>query len=274
MILLEKRDYHKVVNPLKKVSINNLFGRAVIEGQVNGLVYVDNIHQPRTFYICHPYGMSLLFGDASNDEFNLQLIDYVLNISGKRPKTEWLQVFPEVWNKRFEKFFGSKIVQSANSSETSERILIEQNTRVNFQFNANTYLALKKKMKKDYNIVRTDKTIFESMSGSVIPPYFWEDSQQFANDGVGFSVLFEGKLVSTAFSAFIFDSMLEIGIETSKDYVGKGFALQSCSALIDYCLENKLEPIWGCKLENQGSFKLAQKLGFEPTLFLPFYKLC
>jgi len=68
--------------------------------------------------------------------------------------------------------------------------------------------------------------------------------------------------------------MLEIGIETTKGYVRKGFALQSCSALIDYCLENKLEPVWGCKLENVGSFKLAQKLGFEPTFFIPFYKLC
>lgn len=274
MILLEKSDYHKVVKPLKEVSINNLFARAVIEGQVNGLVYVDNIHQPHTFYIRHPYGMSLLFGDASNDEFNSQLIDYVLNTSGKRPKTEWLQVFPEFWNKRFEEFFDRKIVQSAIGSETAEHIQIEQNTRINFQFNANTYLALKKEIIKGTNIVRTDQVIFESMSGSVIPRYFWKDSYQFSNDGVGFSVLFNGKLVSTAFSAFIFDSMLEIGIETSKDYVGKGFALQSCSALIDYCLANKLEPVWGCKLENQGSFKLAQKLGFEPTLYIPFYKLC
>ena len=274
MILLEKKDYHKVVKPLKEVTINKLFARAVIEGQVDGCVYVDNIYHPHTFYICHPYGMSLLFGELNHDEFNSQLIDYVLNTSGKRIKTEWLQVFPEIWNTRFVEFFGRNIIQSGSNSETSERILIEQNTRVNFQFNADTYAALKREIKKGVSIVRTDKTLFETMSGTVIPRYFWKDSCQFSNDGVGYSVLFDGKLVSTAFSAFIFDSMLEIGIETSKDFIGNGFALQSCSALIDYCLANKMEPVWGCKLENQGSFKLAQKLGFTPTLYIPFYKLC
>jgi hypothetical protein len=275
MILLDKQDYYKAAKTLKEVNINKLFARAVIEGQVNGSVYVDRIDHPQSFYVCHPYGMSLLFGDANNDEFNTQLIDYVLNTSGKRSKTEWLQLYPEAWNKRFEELFAGKIVPSANSTETAENVQIELNTRVNFRFNASKYHAIKKQMKNDAPLlVRTDKTGYETMPGNVIPRYFWKDSDQFANDGVGFSVLHNGELVSTAFSAFVFDTMLEIGIETSKAYTGKGFAVQSCSALIDYCMENKLEPIWGCKLENQGSYKLAQKLGFEPTLYIPFYKLC
>jgi hypothetical protein len=34
-----------------------------------------------------------------------------------------------------------------------------------------------------------------------------------------------------------------------------------------------LEPVWACRLENDGSYKLAQKLGFEPVLEIPYYRL-
>lgn len=37
---------------------------------------------------------------------------------------------------------------------------------------------------------------------------------------------------------------------------------------------NKLtEPIWSCRLENTGSYKLAQKIGFLPTAEIPYYRL-
>ena len=60
MIELEIKDYSKAVEALKKVQINNLFARAVVENHVSGKVYVDNPDNPTTFYVVHPYGMSLL----------------------------------------------------------------------------------------------------------------------------------------------------------------------------------------------------------------------
>jgi len=80
-------------------------------------------------------------------------------------------------------------------------------------------------------------------------------------------------LVSTAFSAFVHGHLLELGIETLAGFYGRGFAQFTCSALIDYCLENNLEPVWACRLENTGSYKLAQKLGFEVEHLLPYYQL-
>jgi L-amino acid N-acyltransferase YncA len=80
-------------------------------------------------------------------------------------------------------------------------------------------------------------------------------------------------LVSTAFSSFIHDHQLEIGIETSENSRGKKFAMVVCSSLIDYCLENNYEPIWACRAENIGSYKLAVTLGFEPIVSIPYYKL-
>jgi RimJ/RimL family protein N-acetyltransferase len=83
----------------------------------------------------------------------------------------------------------------------------------------------------------------------------------------------ENQPVSMAYSAYITHNQLELGIETSENHRGKGLALHTCSALIDYCLKYQYEPVWSCRFENAGSYRLAQKLGFEPVLTLPYYRL-
>ena len=125
----------------------------------------------------------------------------------------------------------------------------------------------------DYNICRTDKKMFEDMQGKVLPKFFWENAEKFYNHGIGFSLKYNEKILSTAFSAFIFENQLEIGIETVENNRGKGFAIATCTSLIDYCLAYKYEPIWSCRLDNVGSYNLAQKLGFEPILYIPTYNL-
>ena len=43
MKLLSEKNYNKVVEPLKLVTINKLFAQAVIEKKIKGKVFVDNI---------------------------------------------------------------------------------------------------------------------------------------------------------------------------------------------------------------------------------------
>jgi RimJ/RimL family protein N-acetyltransferase len=147
-------------------------------------------------------------------------------------------------------------------------------TRVNFRFND--------KLFRQYsgnagplpgNIVRTTAGMFDAMQGQVIPRFFWRDAAHFMRDGAGYSLTIDGKAVSTAFSAFVADGILELGIETVKEHRGKGYAEMVSRALIGHCLTNGLEPVWSCRLENTGSFNLAKKLGFEPTLQIPYYQL-
>jgi RimJ/RimL family protein N-acetyltransferase len=274
MILLDKSKYSKVLKPLMNVTINNLFARSVVEEKVNGFVYVDNTEDPGTFYIIHPYGMSLLFGETDNDIFNSKFLDHAFNTFKIRDKYEWLQAFPESWNKKISILFGDNLIKSKDNPGNFKSNKIEENTRVNFKFNKIKYLDFRNKNNnKNFTILRTDKEMFENMQGSVVAKHFWNNSEDFFNRGVGFSLIYEDILASTAFSAFIQDNKLELGIETLEIYRGKGFALFTCSSLIDYCLDNDYEPIWSCRLENTGSFILAQKLGFEPTVYIPFYRL-
>jgi hypothetical protein len=80
MRILPRDRYSIAEEQIKKVQINNLLARSVIEKHVTGSIFVDNILDPHTFYVVHPYGMSLLFGDHTNKEFNNQFKSYALNL--------------------------------------------------------------------------------------------------------------------------------------------------------------------------------------------------
>ncbi|MCK9401707.1 MAG: GNAT family N-acetyltransferase [Bacteroidales bacterium] len=274
MKILEIEDYNKLTEPLKKVTINNLFARSVVEHKVAGKVFVDNLVNPKTYYVVHPYGMTLLFGESNNEAFNNSFRDYSLNINHVRNTHEWMQAFPGSWNNVLNELFKDCLIKSAENKMKKETGIIELNTRVNFKFNHGKYLSFRKaNLALDIKIVRTDKQIFRDMKGSVVPFYFWDSEDDFLKNGVGFSLFYKDKLASTAYSSYIHDDKFELGIETVEEFRGKGFAEYTCSALIDYCIKNNYEPIWSCRLENIGSYKLAQKIGFIPSAEIPYYRL-
>jgi hypothetical protein len=274
MLLLDKNRYHQVLQPLKHVGVNHLFALSVVEKHITGFVYVDHQERPVTFYVLHPYGMSLLFGSTENTAFNRSLLDYLLNTSGVRNTSEWLQAYPYAWNHKLTDLLGDYLVKYNNESDNKSFDKIVENTRVNFKFNTNKYLEFKNDLGLcKYNVRRTDSELFRKMQGTVVPKFFWDSADDFCKHGVGYCLVLGEKPVSTAYSAYITDKQLELGIETSEEYRGEGFALYTCSALIDYCLEYHYEPVWSCRFENTGSYRLAQRLGFEPTITLPFYKI-
>lgn len=274
MILLPVDRFYLLEEKIKEVQINNLFARSVIEKHVTGNIYVDNIEKPNTVYVVHPYGISLLFGDCKNAMFNDQFRSYALNSDDSRNKHEWLLTYPRDWDNVLQDLFGNLIIKSSENSDNKTIGVIEQNIRVNFRFNKDTYLQVDKRAVSDGDVIeKTDDLHFEQMSGSVIPLKFWDSATDFKKNGEGFTLLHKGEIASTAYSAFVHEDKLEIGIETVEKCRGFGFAELTCCKLIDYCIEMGLIPVWSCRFENTASYKLAQKLGFEPTLMIPFYRL-
>ncbi|MDP4203460.1 MAG: GNAT family N-acetyltransferase [Bacteroidota bacterium] len=272
MILLQKQDYHKVTEHLRQITVNHLFARFIIEQKVDGKVFVDNPDNPTTFYILHPYSMSLLFGNVDNTEFNSALVAYLLNTDKHRQTFEWLQAPEKKWQAFLSDTFGDRFVAvEENRGAVNDKI--EITTRVNFKFNKEKFEAISAMTPVDKQVVRTDTAHYDAIQGAVIPENFWNNRDDFFENGVGFTSLSDNEVASTAFSSFIFDDTLEIGIETAQPYKGKGYAFAACSALINYCIEKNYEPVWSCKKDNIGSYRLACRLGFEPTLTLPFYRL-
>ena len=274
MIKLEKKDYQKAESSLARVSINNLFARSVIKHHVDGIVHADSDSKPSAFHVVHPYGMSLLFGSTANRSFNRQFTKYMLNRTERLNRSEWLQAYPERWNHLISKMLANKLVKVSGEICVEKETSVFEFSRVLFKFDPNLFIRNKVVFRfPGINIRRTDPDVFQTMSGHVIPRFFWKDASQFSRNGIGFSAYTNNNAISTAFSSFLHGNKLEIGIETVPEFRQQGLAIATCSALIDYCLKNKLEPVWSCNLQNRGSYHLALRLGFIPVKTLPYYRL-
>lgn len=280
MKFLCEEQYQKILEPLKALPFNTLFARAVLENKAKGTVYVDNQDKPKTIFIANSYGMSLLFGDTTNEEFNKSLIQYMMNNKSHRIKYEWLQVYPDTWNTKLSELLGDNIVKYSTLAESYQEVelisLIDnyrrdkiiQWGRVNFKYVNNTLIQDKK-----YNIQRIDSIIYDKIKGTVIPKHFWNTKELFLTEGIGYALMDGEEVASVAFSSCMFTGLLEIGIETVEKYRGFGYAKQVCRELISFCIENSYTPIWACRRENTGSYNLAKSLGFEEDLVLPYYEL-
>lgn len=274
MKLLEQVNYHLLIEPLRRVTINHLFARAVVEQKVAGKIFVDNVDHPKTYYIVHPYGMTLLLGYCHNTSFNHSFKQYALNKDQVRTSVEWMQTYPRDWDTVLTELFKDVLITSGENATHTTTGVIELNTRINFRFNKEKYYGHRRGNEDpDISISKATGGMFQEMTGSVVPSHFWNSVEDFLNRGLAFALLYKGELASMSFSSFRFDEQFELGIETKEKFRGRGFAELVCSAAIDYCIENNLEPVWACRLENIGSYNLAQKLGFEPTMQLPYYRL-
>ena len=127
----------------KRGRFNHFFAHWVVEQKIDGLIYADSSDAPKSFYIVHPYGMSLLLGNWGNGNFNIQLIDYLLNTSRLRDRIEWMQVYPEDWDTQLPKLLGNQLLtkkqKDAGDFLKTELVKIEEHTRVNFKFNIDKY---------------------------------------------------------------------------------------------------------------------------------------
>lgn len=147
LIELEKHNYHKASESLKKVTFNSLFARAVVEGHVSGKVYADSQNGPTTFYVIHPYGMTLLFGSTENESFNFAFKNHSLNKNGLRNTFEWMQAYSEDWDIKLNELYGSQLIKYSDNRDNTDSGIVELNTRVNFQFKTQKYFEVKKSLK-------------------------------------------------------------------------------------------------------------------------------
>jgi hypothetical protein len=92
MIKIDQQQFQNIIPMIKSADINTLFALAVLEKKVDGNVFVDDKNSPTAFYIQHSYGMSLLFGETSNEEFYTNITSNLLNRKKERWNYEWLQV--------------------------------------------------------------------------------------------------------------------------------------------------------------------------------------
>jgi len=88
--------------------------------------------------------------------------------------------------------------------------------------------------------------------------------EHFLDQGFGFVIMEEGRLVSSALSCYFVGDHYEIAIEThDENRRRQSFATRVATAYIDHCLARRLIPVWSADGHNTASQRMARKLGFE-----------
>lgn len=280
MHLLNPSDYHRVTPLLRDLPINTLFARLVTERKTEGEVLVDDPLHPRAGYVWHPYGMSLLFGSVAETSFRDGVIAHLAGETRSRSAVEWLQTYPAEWSTLLEQSLDGRIVQGEDDPSLATipprpGAAFLRETRVNFRFDPEHHARVARSLTlpPGCEIIDDVERIYAEMQGSVVPSTFWDDPRDLADHGSALALVCDGQIASVAFSAFTLDDEIELGVETADRFRGRGFAVHACSAMLQFCLERRLEPVWACRLGNLASYRLALRLGFEHSHSIPYYRL-
>ncbi len=88
----------------------------------------------------------------------------------------------------------------------------------------------------------------------------FEDYKHFSACGFGYGAMKIHKLVAGCSAYGVSEGMMEIQVDTRKDFRRQGLALACSSAFVLECLQKELIPNWDAA--NQQSVELAEKLGY------------
>lgn len=108
-----------------------------------------------------------------------------------------------------------------------------------------------------------DEDILESIEGRIKPDFSWDDSKEFLSKGTGFVITKDNEPAAWAFSAAVSDTEIDIGVETSEKYRGKGLSTTVAAVMTEHILKLGKKPVWACDIRNIASSRVALKTGFE-----------
>ncbi|MGD2247951.1 MAG: GNAT family N-acetyltransferase [Candidatus Methanofastidiosia archaeon] len=91
----------------------------------------------------------------------------------------------------------------------------------------------------------------------------WPDVTEYFEEGVGYVLLKGDTAVSWCSTDYVVLNACDIYVETFNGYKQKGFGTAVSLQCVKECLEKGYEVNWHCWHDNQGSIRIAEKIGFH-----------
>jgi len=250
-------DQFEIVRPLFRDLEFNLSIFAVIEGAVQGKIWVDNPSHPKTAFAVTPEAQYIA-GDPHNPDFNRGLKAWY----ARRPHVELIYDSPD-WEAQFDSLLAGKFARKFPclyySLKTPKIPHWKELIPAGF--------AMLQVDREFLN--RTHLKNFAEVSDRMED---WGSVDNFLEKGFGFCLLHGDAIVSRCIADNASRAACEVGIGTHDGYRRQGFAALTLAATVEYCLSNGLTRIgWHCLENNVGSWKTAEKAGFELTRRYPHY---
>jgi RimJ/RimL family protein N-acetyltransferase len=255
-----KTDYQKVQTLFNEL-LWNLITKAVIGGTNPGRIYVDNVENPKTAFMCTVEGYYIA-GHTDNDAFNKSLNKLIFErlFAGdtiRKDETDIAIGFhPNTWIEKMPAIFkGRTPLTTARRHYTCTK-LKEKNW--------------KNRIPQGFQIQRIEEKLLETPHLE-IPEHVtnwmktnWGSIPNFMKNGFGFCILHGKQIVSWSIADCVSDEACEIGIHTQEDHRRQGLATLTAAAAVDYALSNGFTQVgWHCEEYNAGSIGVAEKTGFK-----------
>ena len=258
MVELQLNQFELVKGFLRNKSCDTVAAYSIIENRQRGRIFVDDIEFPKSVLFWHYNGFSILSGDSKNVSFNNNIYQLLLGHYEINQRRFALIVDNSEWNS-----------QILNLIENDS--YITKDYRLKFEFDNSSFSQSDYIISTEYELKIIDDILLNKIQGTIVPSNLWDSPQAFLSGGKGFCLMDGDNIACTAFSSFIGNLQMDIGIETSENYRKKGLGVVTAAAMVSYALENGFEPVWGCSENNIGSKSTALKLGFKLINKHPFY---
>jgi len=265
-------------------SLHNLFdkfktGRAVIFpalSQNRGRIWVDSIDSPTVAKL--QLNVLNFIGGDSNSVSAKELLQTIGQMKPLIVPDDWIDFIVKEWGDRLGKqkrtmmspdSLDINFLQGLRNGKQKRTMMSPDSLDINF------LQGLRNRLPKEYQLERVDIETAKKLDKGVHRhiAMFFDGSADFAeNDGIGFCVKHENKVISIASTYTPFTNKFDIQVDTIDDptHRRKGLATSVCAALMVYALENKVVPHWDAA--NDASVQLALKLGYtDPYEWNLFY---
>lgn len=250
MHLLERKKIPSMKKGIRQIDLAYpVFVDAVMDGMIQGHLYVDNEAHPLVYFLEAPCGIYYVAGRSEAELLSCSA--FIVDVYERQKRQ----------NARFTIF-------SANPSTDAMMKKCLGSHLNEMGRHAYVYSQTHSHVTASHPGYRVERTNEQVMTGSrAFPPSYyeayWGETARFLSKGIGIAILDGENVVSECVSIFSSEDRAEIDIWTDETYRGKGLAMLAAQHMISICLEKKRTPHWDCDVHHLASIKLAEKLGFQ-----------
>jgi RimJ/RimL family protein N-acetyltransferase len=263
-------DRYERVRGLYRGMDHSLSIHALIEGNNPGHLFVDDADQPRTALALTVEGY-LLAGDDSDPVTNeaLHRLFEEQIFSGKVfvgvDSCMVLAVEPDRWEARL-----PEIIPTHQADKLPRYLYLCTKVKLDWR----------NRVPEGYSVRRIDRALVEDPDlafTNAIEEWVplgqgWGSLDSFLENGVGFCVVHGNDIVARCMADCRGHSRadcragerIDVGIITDPAHRRRGLASIAAAATAEYCLSHGFSEVgWHCDYDNPGSWKTAEKVGFE-----------
>ena len=243
MILVQKERF-KILK--EKIIDAPTFVYSILDDYIKGTVFVDSANY-ESMLIKTNSGLYYATGQPS--ELLLNSIVEIFEQSVNQEKRFTLFSNDTILNQEIEKRLNTKV----------KKII-----RYAFTFDFTYYKNIQRNIVSEYDVTSINKQLIKQCLEFNEDYYneYWDSTENFLQNGIGFCVMDKEKIISEAVSIFKSQKYAEVDIITDSNYRGKGLASIISERFIEYCISHNIEPRWDCDIDNIASINLGSKLGF------------